>query len=337
MRRKAFSLIELLVVTAVTAILGAILFPVLSQAKQAAGPGGNKFNVRKLLMASKQYSQDADDRLPIFSNGAWRNLKNVRDGQLTAYGEKRTDLWPLILLPYVDDRQVFVDPDRGDDIYRIWSGPALATSDPGFISTGNSYRSQNRFPMFGMNYLFLSPLVIPEQYQSDYTPTDFMVGESHSYSEAESPHGTIFYTASQFGFLPTTVSDTLGTLDTIHGFNAINAPGMWGPVSGPFSNKYIIFWTGTDCSGDWCGDTMPGPEVRRGTQTAFMHFQYKGNNVGFLDGHVKFLTDVEMAAGTNYLTATPWDANGQGYNGGGAVITNKRDYLWNLSDFHFGA
>src|SRR5690242_4782219 len=113
-RNKAFSLTELLVVTAIIGILAAILFPVFSQAAREAGTK-SALNLRKISMAAQRYGQDADDRIPILMNGHWRNLLNVRDGELTAYGDQRTDLWPLLLLPYIKEgREIYVDPTRGD-------------------------------------------------------------------------------------------------------------------------------------------------------------------------------------------------------------------------------
>jgi len=326
------------VVTAIVIILGAILFPVFSQAALAQKKS-NTFNLKKLAQAAAHYSQDADGYIPIFMNGRFRDIKNVRDGVLTSYGEQRTDMWPLILAPYLKDRSGYVDPERGDQ-FGIWSAAPLATSDPGYNPYGNTYRNQNRFPMFGVNYLFLSPMLVPASKLSDAQPTDLMVSGAHQFSEADDPANTVFYTESQRGYVPTTTTDTVGTIDSARGFVGINAPGLWEVL---IEEQYeginpIPFWNGANCSGDWCGTDID--PVHPGKQTEENYF-YKnpsssGNNVLFLDLHQSFKTATALAAGTDYLTATPQDG-GSGAFGGGANITNKAAYIWNLDENYYGA
>lgn len=328
MSKKAFSLTELLVMTAIIAILAAILFPVFRQAAEAAKVS-NKPNLKKIALAAQRYGQDYDDRIPIMINGRYRDLLNIPDGVLSAYDEPRTDGWSLLLLPYVQDRTTYIDPRR-DDIHGIWSGPALATSDAGYVATGNTYRNQSRFPYFGVNYEFLSPLRIPDQDMLSDDPTGHAIGESHGFFEADHPGKTLFYLPSDRGYVG---GSQVGILDATRGFWGVNAPGLWGLVAS--TSPYIIFWNGTNCSGDWCGDADPGQDVVPGTDFAYIEPTTGDNNVVFLDGHISTMIPAEMAAGTNYLTSTPNDA-GTGYFGGGAVITNKSKYLWNLNDNFYG-
>jgi prepilin-type N-terminal cleavage/methylation domain-containing protein len=62
--KKAFTLIELLVVIAIIAILAAILFPVFSQAKEAAKKTASLSNVKQLGTALQLYLGDSDDVVP---------------------------------------------------------------------------------------------------------------------------------------------------------------------------------------------------------------------------------------------------------------------------------
>jgi prepilin-type N-terminal cleavage/methylation domain-containing protein/prepilin-type processing-associated H-X9-DG protein len=65
--REGFTLIELLVVVAIIAVLAAILFPVLAQAKAAARKAGDVSHLRQAALAAAQYGADYDERWPTHS------------------------------------------------------------------------------------------------------------------------------------------------------------------------------------------------------------------------------------------------------------------------------
>jgi len=62
--KSAFTLIELLVVIAIIAILAAILFPVLTQARTAAKKTVTVSNMKQAILAVQMYCGDHDDILP---------------------------------------------------------------------------------------------------------------------------------------------------------------------------------------------------------------------------------------------------------------------------------
>lgn len=79
MSRKAFTLIELLVVIAIISILAAILFPVFSQAKEAARKTTTLNNFKQIGTAMVMYIGDNDDSYPLAwspdtANGVWRSV-----------------------------------------------------------------------------------------------------------------------------------------------------------------------------------------------------------------------------------------------------------------------
>src|SRR2546423_287664 len=110
MKRKAFTLVELLVVITIIAILAAMLFPVFAQAKKAARKTASAQNNREIALAGLMYGGDYDDTICVMINGRWRDVENVRDGVNTSYGAGRTDGWPLLVVPYIKSHGLFIDP-----------------------------------------------------------------------------------------------------------------------------------------------------------------------------------------------------------------------------------
>ncbi len=68
MSRRAFSLIDLLVVIAIIAILIAVLLPALSQARVSSRRSVTLAHLRGLGMSMQGYMQENDDRLPALSD-----------------------------------------------------------------------------------------------------------------------------------------------------------------------------------------------------------------------------------------------------------------------------
>jgi prepilin-type N-terminal cleavage/methylation domain-containing protein/prepilin-type processing-associated H-X9-DG protein len=62
--KRAFTLIELLVVISIIALLAAILFPVFARARENARRASCQNNLKQIITAALQYSQDFDEKLP---------------------------------------------------------------------------------------------------------------------------------------------------------------------------------------------------------------------------------------------------------------------------------
>ncbi|MFN3729292.1 MAG: type II secretion system protein [Fimbriimonadaceae bacterium] len=115
MRNRAFTLIELLVVIAIIAILAAILFPVFSQAKEAAKKTQTLSNFKQLGTAAHIYITDNDDNFPLSfgvisatqqmrwnfwhrTPNGWQNLAPFNaEPRLSEDGQ----FWANSILPYV--------------------------------------------------------------------------------------------------------------------------------------------------------------------------------------------------------------------------------------------
>lgn len=73
MTRRAFSLVELSVVLVILAVLGSILFPVFSQARETAKKAQCASNLSQLGIGLQLYARDYDGRIPG-ANTEWRCL-----------------------------------------------------------------------------------------------------------------------------------------------------------------------------------------------------------------------------------------------------------------------
>jgi prepilin-type N-terminal cleavage/methylation domain-containing protein/prepilin-type processing-associated H-X9-DG protein len=94
--RKGFTLIELLVVIAIIAILASILFPVFARARENARRSSCLSNTKQLGLATLQYTQDYDEKLPpSLSSGS---------------GSSEVDTWFMHIQPYTKSKQLFFCP-----------------------------------------------------------------------------------------------------------------------------------------------------------------------------------------------------------------------------------
>src|SRR2546421_3813410 len=131
---KAFTLVELLVVIAIIAILAAILFPVVTQAKAAAKTTSCTAQEHQLGLALFIYSQDFDDGLPT----AGEDEANNADGS-----ELNGDSWLDTVQPYIKTRLIYRCPA---DNSPAWEALIEARQ----TSYGlNGYFAPNQPPLFG--------------------------------------------------------------------------------------------------------------------------------------------------------------------------------------------
>jgi prepilin-type N-terminal cleavage/methylation domain-containing protein len=136
-RRAAFTLIELLVVIAIIALLAAILFPVFARARENARRASCASNFRQLSMGFMQYTQDYDERLPLFS------LSGRGNAGFMGYDGGDGARWADSIFPYVKSTQVFDCPSStkhlsvypGGQYYDIttYSYGYVTPSDPNYI------------------------------------------------------------------------------------------------------------------------------------------------------------------------------------------------------------
>jgi prepilin-type processing-associated H-X9-DG protein len=311
----------LIAITCLCVALIATLFPLLRRQHHEGKVSRMALSMRRITFSSIQYSGDYDDTIVLALRGRLSRLQDRSDRQLTincpgpgtqgtpdptAGGAQASRTWVQLLGPYMTSQKQFIDPERGDR-HGIYSDGPLAVGEKNYGRTQNTWRNQGRFPMLGVNYLCLSPISIPKTHLKDADALNYAEGQAIKFSASTDPSGTIFYAASQRSMD-----------DTDRGLFVVNAPGMWRDAYASKDKLAISDGTG---SGEWIWGG-----VNKSISNGNVYIAYRGgSDVAFLDGHVKFLKDAALAAGTDYISGVP----GVGLKTTCKII-DRAHYLWDL-------
>ena len=108
-KRRAFTLIELLIVIAIIAILAAILFPAFARARENARRASCQSNLKQIALGLRQYTQDYDEKFP----GWYIDLNN--SGGYTSsnpVGPTSDQGWTEMIQPYLKSKQILQCPSE---------------------------------------------------------------------------------------------------------------------------------------------------------------------------------------------------------------------------------
>jgi prepilin-type processing-associated H-X9-DG protein/prepilin-type N-terminal cleavage/methylation domain-containing protein len=123
-RQSAFTLTELVVAIGVLALLAALLFPVLSKARERSHATTCAMNLRQISMALQVYAQD--------HNGAYPLIRPFND-------DANCSLWADRVFPYLKQREIFWCPAYPEGEYEPGCGPSGNVGLPGEIRYDGSY------------------------------------------------------------------------------------------------------------------------------------------------------------------------------------------------------
>ena len=137
--RRAFTLVELLVIVTMIAVLIATLLPIMSQARQSARSVICKSNIKQIALGTIIYATDNEQSLPPAV-------------------DTKLNFWPSYLLPWLQNENVFECPSNvggyfGNNMYEA-NGHFLGFADliqGGTLTTTSEIRTPARWMMFGEN------------------------------------------------------------------------------------------------------------------------------------------------------------------------------------------
>lgn len=149
LRRRAFTLIEMLVVIGIIAVLSAIAFPVFNSVRRRSYSTTCVSNLKQLGLAVNLYTQDYDGLFPRGGDPTDLHTDLWHDAADGTYEQQVDQMPPLtfVLRPYIKSS-------------RLWRCPADTGFDIGDISGQPLDARPSSFEKFGMSYYYRTELTL---------------------------------------------------------------------------------------------------------------------------------------------------------------------------------
>jgi prepilin-type N-terminal cleavage/methylation domain-containing protein/prepilin-type processing-associated H-X9-DG protein len=121
MKRRGFTVLELIIVLMVIGILAAIIFPMLAKPRNPGRRSSCQSNLKQVAIGVKQYIQDNDDLYPAA----------VMSRRLNVVGNPKG--WADAIQPYVKSIQIYQCPNEAT------TQPPADTNNDGILADENGY------------------------------------------------------------------------------------------------------------------------------------------------------------------------------------------------------
>ncbi len=135
MKRRGFTLVEILIVLAIVGILAAILLPAFNRARSAARTAACASNLRQIGLAMRQYAQDNNGLYP--------------DPDIYGFGARCA--WPDHIFSYVRSEEIFECPEAEGLSYKAGCGPEDTSESPIITFNGSYDMNDLRTPLGKFN------------------------------------------------------------------------------------------------------------------------------------------------------------------------------------------
>jgi general secretion pathway protein G len=141
--RRAFTLIEILIVMAILTVLAALLFPALRGAQNQGSRTVCVSGLRQIYHAFQMYAADHDDRLPVALDRWHRDRPSAVSENVLPPGKRPSEMPDIVslLLPYAgNERGIFICPSDRKPIPATTEPPQLPAFPTYSAYAGTSYR-----------------------------------------------------------------------------------------------------------------------------------------------------------------------------------------------------